>query len=154
MPRVEIANFNPELPVVARRPFISEGQKFLPHQPYDWAALGIDLFKVKRLFEAGKVMHPVGGMPPPRSTEAPADAGSGTTEAREAPAGYTGSQEAPEAVLVAPDDDSPDTEEPGLEDLDAIDRMDELRAIAERVGAPKKISKVDQRKAIREHLGI
>ena len=37
------------------------------------------------------------------------------------------------------------------DDLDAIDDMKELRRIADEIGAPYKVSKADQRQAIREH---
>jgi hypothetical protein len=37
------------------------------------------------------------------------------------------------------------------DDLDAIDDMKELRRIADGIGAPYKVSKKDQREAIREH---
>ena len=37
------------------------------------------------------------------------------------------------------------------DDLDAIDDMKELRRIADSEGAPYKVSKADQRQAIREH---
>jgi uncharacterized protein YjhX (UPF0386 family) len=41
--------------------------------------------------------------------------------------------------------------EPVGDDLDAIDDMKELRAIADAEGAPYKVSKKDQRQAIRDN---
>ena len=59
-------------------------------------------------------------------------------------------QPAPVSVEPAP---QPVMPPPVGDDLDQIDDMKELRRIADDIGAPYKVSKADQRQAIREARG-
>ena len=124
MARLIEQKFDPSRPVVARKYFIANGRKYAPGAELDWRKLGIAQRRVLQMFEAGKLCHDTSA----RKTE----------------------EVAPESNPLENFDyyeaQKPDT------DLDAIDDMKELRRIADEVGAPYKVSKKDQREAIREHL--
>lgn len=59
----------------------------------------------------------------------------------------------PAKVRPAPVTAAPEPVAQVGDDLDAIDDMKQLRAIADEIGAPYKVSKADQRQAIREARG-
>lgn len=123
MPRpTELEPFNPSKPVLVRRPFIGSGRHYSPGEVFDWKRLSVDQRRVRLLFESGKLMH-----------EAPMEVRS--------PTGPASTPQAP--VADAPQLPVPD-------DLEAIDDIKELRRIADEIGAPYKVSKADQRQAIRE----
>lgn len=124
--------FDPARPLFVRRPFIANGRRYPIGATFDWRRASYDQRRVRQLFDAGRLDHvPVafpgaaGPSPVPDTSRPPEPA---TT-----PAAEEGS-------------DPP----PG-DGLDYIDAMVELRQIAEAEGAPFRVSKADQRAAIREH---
>jgi len=125
MPRPIVFDFKQDVPVTVRRPFVGGGRHFVPGDAYDWRRLKIDRRKVEKLFQTGHLMH--------MQEEAPVVA--------EAPV----VEETTDEVVVEP------TTEVLSDDLDAVDSMAELREIAKVEGAPLRLSKDDQRTAIREH---
>ena len=128
MTRIPERKFDPELPVFARKYFIANGHRYEPGMRFPWASTGVSQRRAMQMFEAGKLTHNDKIM----VVEAPKE---------------------PEIIL----EDNPlesldyyDAPETG-DDLDAIDDMKELRKIADEIGAGYKVSKVDQRHAIRDH---
>lgn len=126
MPRpFEDRKFNPGDPVVVRRAFTGSGRHYAPGDAFPWQKLAVQQSRVRRLFDAGYLRH--------------------ESSCQEAPTGFT-------TATVGATPPAPDPVEPGAfsDDLDEIETMPELRTIADAVGAPYKVSKVDQREAIRE----
>jgi hypothetical protein len=107
---------------VVRRPFIGAGRHYSPGDEFNWRQLAISQRKAQLLYDAGKLMHPDQGAP--ASTSPPAK---------------TVATEVGPVQVRKPDE------------LDDINDMTALRDIARAEGAPIKVSKVDQRQAIREH---
>lgn len=131
--RDDLLSFNPAVPVVARRAFTGAGRHFRPGDAVDWKRMSIDQRRVRQLFDSGKLMHKdVSTLDAPSVETAPAD---------DRPAVSSLSAAADEAGASFSDD--------GLEDL----KMPALREIAEAEGAPTKLSKADQVKAIRDNRG-
>ena len=92
--------------------------------------MGIAQRRVMQMFDAGKLMHEF------------------ITTTKNTP------EPVVEEVEISVDDNSKEYEPELINeeyDLDAIDDMKELRAIADKIGAPYKVSKKDQREAIRNH---
>jgi len=118
--------FDPRVEVIARRPFTANGKHFHPGDLFDWRRDAVDLRRVRQLYDAGKLMHP---------HEA--------TVQRPAPAPEPPAPEPPAPAVAAVEAPNPD----GLDDL----AMPELRDIAKREGAAFKVSRSDQREAIRAH---
>lgn len=117
--------FQTEVPVFVKRSFIAGGRKFERGHEFPWREMKVAPEKVATMFRTGKVHHK--GLTvgdKPRPTE---------------PA-------VPVAETVEPEREA--------DDLDAIDDMKALRAIADEVGAPYKVSKADQREAIREARSV
>jgi hypothetical protein len=126
MARIPERKFDPARPVFARKYFTANGRKYAPGAPLDWRSASISQRRVMQMFDAGKLKHD-DEVTPERIKEE-----------------YT-----PERI------DNPleslDYYTAETDDLDAIDDMKELRAIADSIGAPYKVSKADQRQAIRDH---
>ena len=127
MARLIERKFDSGRPVYARKYFISNGRRFKPGDLFDWRRNALTERRAMLLFNAGNLTHdPIG-----KAQEA-------TPEPTPAPT-IEQEFEDQEALSVAAGDD-----------LDAIDDMKELRRIADEIGAPYKVSKVDQRQVIRE----
>ena len=148
MARLIDRTFNPSEPVVVRRHFVAAGRHFKIGDDFDWKRMSVDQRRVRQLYEAGKLMHRDMGTaqrPAPEEKDRPA----APTSASESPAQIeatqgTASDAAIDAALAAPADDEPQDD---LTDLS----MKELRAIAYKEGASSRVSRKDQRAAIREH---
>lgn len=119
-------NFDPKLAVVARRSFNASGRHYGPGDTFDWRHLAVDQRRVRQMFDSGFLRH------------------------------FEEEVDVPSPAPVAPKPVIEPVFEPVVADeqgdeLDAIDDMKELRAIADAEGAPYKVSKADQREAIREN---
>lgn len=114
--------FDPSQPVYCRRPFIANGRRYKPGDVLDWRKLSIAQRKVQIMLEGGFVEHKT-------SAEVTVEDKTDTIEVKVEP------------EIIVEDNDG----------LDAIEDMKELRRIADDVGAPYKVSKADQRQAIRDH---
>ena len=125
MARIPERKFDPTRPVFARKYFVANGHKYVPGMELDWQRLSISQRRVKQMFDMGKLKHDDEVIV---EDEKPVES-------------------APEPEIIV-DDNLPDLD--AVDDLDAIDDMKELRAIANEIGAPYKVSKVDQRQAIRD----
>ena len=122
MARLIQREFDPARPVYARKYFTAAGRKFVPGDLFDWRKLAVSQRRALQMFDAGKLMHKA-----EQQKEDAIEALNQSVEYYE-----------PEVI----------NEE---YDLDDIDDMKELRRIADEIGAPYKVSKKDQREAIREH---
>jgi len=129
MARIPERKFDPARPVFARKYFTANGRKYVPGTPLDWRSASISQRRVAQMFDAGKLIH------------------NDKMDVIER-------VNAPEVTVEDKIEELPD---PGdhwhyvdEDDLDAIEDMKELRAIADEIGAPYKVSKVDQRQAIRD----
>jgi hypothetical protein len=114
--------FNPSMSVYCRRPFIANGRRYSPNDIFDWRKMSVSMRKVSTMFGSGLLCH---------QDKAPAPSPAVEPVAVAAPV---------VEPVVAP-----------VDDLDAIDDMKELRLIADAEGAPYKVSKTDQRQAIRDN---
>ena len=130
MARIPERKFDPARPVFARKYFTANGRKYVPGTPLDWRSASISQRRVAQMFDAGKLIH------------------NDKMDVIER-------VNAPEVTVEDKIEELPD---PGdhwhyvvEDDLDAIEDMKELRAIADEIGAPYKVSKVDQRQAIRDY---
>lgn len=124
-------SFDPNKPVVVRRPFTGSGRHYSPGDPFPWRQLSVAQRRVKQLFDNGQLGHP---------DESPES---------EAPTPVVTQPPSEETVEPISEETTAETDAP--DELDAIDNMAELREIADREGAPRAASKVKQREAIREH---
>lgn len=114
--------FDAHRPLEVRVWFRWAGRDYEPGQPFNWKQLAISARKTRQLFEMGKLKFAAEDTAPePTPTPSPA----------------------PDPIK--------DFDFDLGDDLDDIDSMDALKAIAEEEGAPIKRSKVEQRDAIREH---
>lgn len=123
MARLIQREFDPARPVYARKYFTAAGRKFVPGDLFDWRKMAVSQRRALQMFDAGKLMH--------EATDA--DFQDDDIQA------YV-ETEISKLEFYEPNDD-----------LDDIDDMKELRRIADEIGAPYKVSKKDQREAIREH---
>jgi len=121
MTRIPERKFDPAQPVFARKYFIANGHRYEPGMRFPWASTGVSQRRAMQMFEAGKLTHD----------------------------DKIAGEPTPESVEVIVEDNPIEVVE--IDDLDAIDDMKELRAIADSIGAPYKVSKADQRQAIRDH---
>ena len=123
MARIPERKFDPAQPVIARKYFTANGRKYAPGALFDWRKDAISQRRVAQMFDAGKLKHD----------------------------DITPERIKPEITPERIDNplESLDYYNPG-DDLDAIDDMKELRAIADEIGAGYKVSKKDQRQAIRD----
>jgi len=142
MARIPERKFDPARPVFARKYFTANGRKYVPGTPLDWRSASISQRRVAQMFDAGKLIHN-DKMDVIERVNAPEV----TVEDK-----FTPEEEAAfEAALELAEIEVVDGLNPDLDDLDRIDDMKELRRIADSEGAPYKVSKVDQRQAIRDH---
>jgi len=128
MARLVFREFDASKPTYARRAFIANGHGFKVGDVFDWRRMAVSQRRAKQMFEAGWIKH---------DTES--------------------DKKAPEPVVIEPEIAVKDkvSFEPQIvveDNLDAIDDMKELRRIADKIGAPYKVSKADQRLVIREHM--
>lgn len=111
--------FDPSRQVYARKGFTANGRRYAAGDKLDWRKVAVDQRRVAQMFVTGFLTHE--GIEP---------------------------VSAPSGVLHEPKQEV--AEEPVVtDDLDGIDDMKELRKIADGIGAGYKVSKEDQRKAIR-----
>lgn len=117
-------SFDPALPVFVGKSLIANGRTYAPGMELDWRKLVITQRRIALMFEAGSLYH------------------------------ATPDHEAESAVVEAAPLEAPVQDEAPApkDDLDDIDDMKELRRLADEIGAPYKVSKVDQRQVIREYL--
>ncbi len=141
MARIPERKFDPSKPVYARKAFTANGNKIAGGQQFDWKKLAVAQRRVLQMFEAGYLYHadskPVNVTVEDKTTVKP------TPE----PVDVTFKDKIEELADMGQEWDA----EPVGDDLDAIDDMKELRAIADAEGAPYKVSKKDQRQAIRDN---
>jgi hypothetical protein len=139
--------FDPRQPLVTRRFFVAAGRHYNPGDPFEWRRLSVDQRRVKLLFDAGKIMHPVTEGSPIELEVQDEDIhhiAVTAASADEQPA-------APEQVSSEPAETAETAASDELQD-DLTDlTMKELRAIADAEGAPFRVSRDAQREAIREH---
>jgi N-acetyl-anhydromuramyl-L-alanine amidase AmpD len=135
MARLVQREFDPARPVCARKYFTAAGRKYVPGDAFDWRKLAVSQRRVLQMFDAGKLMHKV--------EEDKWNATDADFEDNDIQA-YI------EAEISKLDGYEPEVINEEY-DLDAIDDMKELRRIADEIGAPYKVSKADQRQAIRDH---
>jgi len=126
MARIPERKFDPARPVFARKYFTANGRKYAPGTPLDWRSASISQRRVAQMFDAGKLIH------------------NDKMDVIER-------VNAPEVTVEDNPLESLDYYDAETDDLDAIDDMKELRRIADSEGAPYKVSKADQRQAIRDH---
>lgn len=122
--------FDPNRPVLVRRPFVAAGRHFETGDTFDWKRLSVDQRRTRLLYENGKLMHAedaTAGRPAPMPNVLP-------------PMPETALQ----PVVTAPVTDNEPQDD--LTDLD----LKELRAIALDMGVPYRVSRTEQRQAIRE----
>ena len=141
MARIPERKFDPSKPIYARKAFTANGNKIAGGQQFDWKKLAVAQRRVLQMFEAGYLYHadskPVNVTVEDKTTVKP------TPE----PVDVTFKDKIEELADMGQEWDA----EPVGYDLDAIDDMKELRAIADAEGAPYKVSKKDQRQAIRDN---
>jgi hypothetical protein len=125
MARLVVRTLDVSKPLVARRKFVASGRRFNPGDLFPWKALGISARQVGLLFNTGNVVHPT--MVPAPVTPAPTV----EMEMQDADTHH---------VAVTANDD-------GLDGLNLKD----LRQIAVDEGAPTRVSRDEQREAIRAH---
>lgn len=128
MARIPTREFNASVPVVVRRFFVANGRHWDVGAEFNWRQLAVERRRVKQLFDAGKLMHPVeGAMVQPVTPTEPIE-----TETETADEGVV------HATPAEPQDD--------LDDLD----MKQLREIADSLEVPYRVSREAQRDSIRE----
>lgn len=135
--------FHPAVPVYVRRFFVAAGRHWNPGDVFDWQRLSVAQRRVKQLFDNGKLMHPAeGGViagpgEMPLVGETPSEQ---TVPATTAPSLETEMQD--DAILAA-----------AVEPIDELDDLDmkALREIAAAEDAPTRVSRAEQREAIREN---
>lgn len=138
--------FDSSAPLVVRRFFVAAGRHWEPGDVFDWRRLSVAHRRVRQLFDAGKLMHmsdggevfgpgdiPLMGEKPSEQTRLVSDLQPNTPV----------NTDAQGAAAPLPPADEPE------DDLDDLD-MRQLRAIAEEIGAPTRVSRAAQREAIRE----
>lgn len=135
MARILERKFDPALDVFARKYFTANGHRFQPGDKFDWRKMSVSQRRVMQMFESGKIAN------------TPSAKKKVSTEPK-----YTPKAIKEEYTLERKDTalESLDYYDSSVDDLDAIEDMKELRAIADEIGAGYKVSKVDQRQAIRD----
>lgn len=148
MARLIERKFDPARPTYARKYFTAAGRKFVPNDLFDWQKLAVSQRRAMQMFDAGKLTH---------KDKEPTPKDKALQDFVEAERYWDADDKSVEDqdILAAASDDKPD---PGdhwhyiePDELDAIDDLKELRRIADEIGAPYKVSKADQREAIRAH---
>jgi hypothetical protein len=152
MARLIERKFDASRPLIVRRPFVANGRHYKPGDAFPWRTQSFSQRQAMLLHDAGKVAHPedvpakVFTPKAVKITPAPTIEQEIEDEDILAAAASPVSDVAEES-LVGDATEEPETLP--LDDLDLIDDMTELRRIADEVGAPRKVSKADQRAVIR-----
>jgi len=141
MARIPERKFDPSKPIYARKAFTANGNKIAGGQQFDWKKLAVAQRRVLQMFEAGYLYH-ADSKPVNVTVEDKT-----TVKLAPEPVDVTFKDKIEELADMGQEWDA----EPVGDDLDAIDDMKELRAIADAEGAPYKVSKKDQRQAIRDN---
>ena len=141
MARIPERKFDPSKPVYARKAFTANGNKIAGGQQFDWKKLAVAQRRVLQMFEAGYLYH-ADSKPVNVTVEDKT-----TVKLAPEPVDVTFKDKIEELADMGQEWDA----EPVGDELDAIDDMKELRAIADAEGAPYKVSKKDQRQAIRDN---
>ena len=141
MARIPERKFDPSKPIYARKAFTANGNKVAGGQQFDWKKLAVAQRRVLQMFEAGYLYH-ADNKPVNVTVEDKT-----TVKLAPEPVDVTFKDKIEELADMGQEWDA----EPVGDDLDAIDDMKELRAIADAEGAPYKVSKKDQRQAIRDN---
>lgn len=135
--------FSPSRAAYARKAFAASGRRFSAGDLFDWRKMAVAQRRVLQMFEAGLLTH--------KGNEAPKEVVKAAEvivedKALESLDYYGAGEKTIEEELADEDIHHIATSD----DLDTIEDMKELRRIADEIGAPYKVSKADQRKAIRE----
>jgi len=141
MARIPERKFDPSKPIYARKAFTANGNKIAGGQQFDWKKLAVAQRRVLQMFEAGYLYH-ADSKPVNVTVEDKT-----TVKLAPEPVDVTFKDKIEELADMGQEWDA----EPVGDELDAIDDMKELRAIADAEGAPYKVSKKDQRQAIRDN---
>lgn len=141
MARLIDRTFNPDEPVVARRHFVAAGRHFNIGDSFDWKRMAVNQRRVKQLYDAGKLMHRDLAT---AQRPAPDDKSKTVKETKPDSDASEAADTATEAAPLASTNDEPQDD---LTDLS----MKELREIADVEKAPTRVSRKEQREAIREH---
>ena len=136
MARLVVRTLDVTKPLVARRRFVASGRRFNPGESFPWKDLGVSTRQVGLLFNTGNVVHPT-VMPAP-VTPAPTIA----VEMQDADTHHV-------AVTATAEDEQSAAPVEG-DGLDGLNLKD-LRQIAADEGAPTRVSRDEQREAIRAH---
>jgi hypothetical protein len=144
--RIIERSFDPTKPTVCRKYFVAGGRRFVPGNDFPWKQMSIAQRKAKLLFEAGHICHPQDAHKEPEPAKEQVSVAE-PVQVQDAPAmgeleHYTDGTPSREWTEPAQEED---------DGLDAINSLKKLRAIAKEEGAPFKVSKVDQRQAIRDN---
>ena len=162
MARLIERKFDPARPTYARKYFTAAGRKFVPNDLFDWQKLAVSQRRAMQMFDAGKLTHKDKDPAPktPKSVEVTAKDKAlqdlaDTDQYWDADENITPERKTEEVTPERKPLESLDYYEVPIiseeYDLDAIDDLKALRAIADEIGAPYKVSKADQREAIRAH---
>jgi hypothetical protein len=159
MPIAPERTFDPTKPLVVRRFFVAAGRHFNIGDAFDWRRMSVDQRRVRLLFEAGKLTHGPEVSTVTAQVVMPASDLAGL-QARESAANAVAEAVTDAEVIALFGGDVPTIEqEMADEDIlalaasDGLDDMNmkDLRAIAEKEGAPYRVSREAQREAIRQH---
>ena len=140
MARLIDRSFDPNRPVKVRRFFVAAGRHWQPGRLFPWKNMALAQRRVKLLFDAGKLMHP-------DIDEVVEDA---PIVAPEPTIAQEVQDEDTHHDAVSADREPAAAPEETGDELDTL-TMPELREIADREGAPTRVSRAAQREAIREH---
>ena len=144
MARIPERKFDPSRPVVARKYFTANGRKYVPGAPLDWRSASISQRRVAQMFDAGKLKHDDEVTPERISEEVTPERKDKALDDLAAAGQYWDADD-------KGFEDQNNLATASSDDLEVIDDMKELRRIADSEGAPYKVSKADQRQAIRDH---
>lgn len=137
--------FDQGKPVMVARPFKASGRAYQVGELFPWRRLSMPWRRVQTLYEQGRITH--------EGAEGAKDVatfGHGLDTQEPVPSDDQVSEVDESVTDEVTEEDTEETEV--FDDLDAIESMNELREIAKEHGAPIKVSKEDQRNAIREVL--
>lgn len=124
--RADRPPLDPTRPLVTRTEFVANGRPFGRGQPFDWRKLDIDRMALRRLYDAGHVIHPdyePGRVPEPTEPSSPpSEAAQSAPEpgGEDGPGAAADAEEAPEQAAGRP------VTELGLDELRKIARKHKL----------------------------
>lgn len=142
--RIHIQEFDPSRPLVARKKFTANGRTFRPQDEFPWQRMAVARRRARQMFDAGFVRHetPGAAVKPSRGEIGPS--GQGMAESTLEPFDSTEKQSEGTGEPMEPVE--------SLSDIDGLDKLADLKAVAEAEGAPTGFrSKDRQREAIRAH---